>query len=251
MLLLILFICHLLGDFFLQTSKMADDKKEKFKELLIHSIVYGAVFLTVMGIFLKPMYALLPFTTITITHFIVDLIRTKIDKRYNKSTVRFFTFLIDQLIHLGIISAVYSVFDLNSNISKLYGIIVQFSVFKDIVLYTLLFSIILSPTSVLIKKIFQVVCKDEKLQSITNEMNSSDNISPGSLIGMLERVITAILLLCNQFGAIGLVLTAKSIARFKKMEDETFAEKYLIGTLLSLSITLVVTLVINLVISTV
>lgn len=243
MMLLILFICHLLGDFFLQSSKMADSKKQSFKSLLKHCLIYSMMFLIAMGAFLKPLYAMIPFVIIVLSHFAVDLIRTKIDNKYNKLTIQFLTFIIDQLIHLGIITTVYFVFALNSNISKLYATIIKFSGFKDIVLYILLFLSLLTPTSVLIKKIFQIVCKEEKLESVANEKSALDNFSHGSLIGMLERVITAILLLCDQFGAIGLVLTAKSIARFKKMEeDKEFAEKYLIGTLLSLTITLVITL---------
>jgi len=34
-------------------------------------------------------------------------------------------------------------------------------------------------------------------------------------------------------------LTAKSVARFKQLEDRDFAEKYLIGTLTSLALALI------------
>ncbi|NLL73630.1 MAG: hypothetical protein GX237_08895 [Clostridiales bacterium] len=50
---------------------------------------------------------------------------------------------------------------------------------------------------------------------------------------MLEREIIFVLGSMGQFGVIGFVLTAKSIARFKQLEDKDFAEKYLVGTLLS------------------
>ena len=49
----------------------------------------------------------------------------------------------------------------------------------------------------------------------------------------------------NQFGLIGFVLTAKSIARFKQMEDKNFAEKYLIGTLTSFLIVLITILILK------
>ena len=43
-----------------------------------------------------------------------------------------------------------------------------------------------------------------------------------------------IFLALNQYAALGLVLTAKSIARYDKIaKDEQFAEYYLLGTLLS------------------
>ena len=49
----------------------------------------------------------------------------------------------------------------------------------------------------------------------------------------------------NQFGLIGFVLTAKSIARFKQMEDKNFAEKYLIETLTSFLIVLITVLILK------
>ena len=56
---------------------------------------------------------------------------------------------------------------------------------------------------------------------------------------MLEREIILMLGLMGQFGAIGFVLTAKSLARFKQLENKSFAEKYLVGTLLSGGIAIV------------
>ena len=53
----------------------------------------------------------------------------------------------------------------------------------------------------------------------------------GSMIGQLERILIVILLLQNQYEAIGFVLVAKSIARFKQLDDKEFAEKCLVGTL--------------------
>jgi len=56
----------------------------------------------------------------------------------------------------------------------------------------------------------------------------------GAFIGTLERLIILILISINQYAAIGLVLTAKSVARFNKIsEEKPFAEYYLLGTLLS------------------
>ena len=40
-------------------------------------------------------------------------------------------------------------------------------------------------------------------------------------------------MLTGQVSAIGFVLTAKSIARFKQFEAQGFAERYLVGTLAS------------------
>ena len=55
----------------------------------------------------------------------------------------------------------------------------------------------------------------------------------GRLIGILERWLILGLVWVDQWGAVGLVLTAKSIARFKRMDEQAFAETYLIGTMTS------------------
>ncbi len=53
----------------------------------------------------------------------------------------------------------------------------------------------------------------------------------GEWIGILERFITLTLVLTGNFGAIAFILTAKSIARFKALEEsKDFAEYYLLGT---------------------
>jgi hypothetical protein len=56
----------------------------------------------------------------------------------------------------------------------------------------------------------------------------------GAFIGSLERLIILLLISLGQYSAIGLVLTAKSVARYNKIaDDKQFAEYYLLGTLLS------------------
>ncbi len=57
----------------------------------------------------------------------------------------------------------------------------------------------------------------------------------GAVIGILERLIVVALVLVGQYAAIGLVVTAKTIARFRQLEDRQFAEYYLLGTLASIA----------------
>jgi hypothetical protein len=56
----------------------------------------------------------------------------------------------------------------------------------------------------------------------------------GALIGYLERTFVLTFVLLNQFVAIAIVLTAKSITRFEELKDRKFAEYYLVGTLASM-----------------
>jgi hypothetical protein len=60
----------------------------------------------------------------------------------------------------------------------------------------------------------------------------------GRLIGWLERLLICGFALAGQFAAVGFVLAAKSMARFKALDDREFAEQYVLGTLLSTLIAL-------------
>jgi len=67
-----------------------------------------------------------------------------------------------------------------------------------------------------------------------SEVGFAEKNKIGAVIGSLERIIISMLMGAGQYAAIGLVLTAKSVARFNKIsEDKQFAEYYLFGTLLS------------------
>lgn len=73
------------------------------------------------------------------------------------------------------------------------------------------------------------------------QVKSGEIKNGGAMIGIFERYIIFLLLFIGQYGAIGLVLTAKSIARYNKMtEDPQFAEYYLLGTLLSMALVMTI-----------
>ena len=127
----------------------------------------------------------------------------------------------------------------SSSPNNLYIKLQGYENFKTIILYILIFSIILDPASVFIRKLFISISLK------TYPKIYSEELKAGNIIGKLERIIIAILLLNNQFGVIGFVLTAKSIARFKQMENRDFAEKYLIGTLTSFLIVLTTVLILK------
>jgi hypothetical protein len=59
------------------------------------------------------------------------------------------------------------------------------------------------------------------------------DIARGRAIGALERALTLTLILLGEYAAVGWIIAAKSLARFKALEDREFAEYFLIGTLAS------------------
>jgi hypothetical protein len=65
----------------------------------------------------------------------------------------------------------------------------------------------------------------------------------GATIGVLERLLIVTFILVGAEAAIGLVVAAKTIARFRQLDDRDFAEYYLLGTLASVSVAIVTGLV--------
>jgi len=59
-------------------------------------------------------------------------------------------------------------------------------------------------------------------------------IARGRAIGVLERALAVTLVLLGEYGALGLIVAAKALARFRALDDREFAEYFLIGTLASL-----------------
>lgn len=68
----------------------------------------------------------------------------------------------------------------------------------------------------------------------------------GLFIGWLERFLIVTAVLLKSPSMIGLIFAGKSIARFREMKDERFAEYFLIGTFLSVAIALLGGVVIQL-----
>jgi hypothetical protein len=68
----------------------------------------------------------------------------------------------------------------------------------------------------------------------TNEMQNA-----GMYIGWLERFVVLTALVLQSPATVGLILTAKSIARYPELKSVRFAEYFLIGTLLSVSLGIV------------
>jgi len=58
----------------------------------------------------------------------------------------------------------------------------------------------------------------------------------GATIGVLERLLIVVFVVISAEAAVGFVIAAKTIARFRLLDDRDFAEYYLLGTLGSVSV---------------
>ncbi|WP_338453029.1 DUF3307 domain-containing protein [Niallia oryzisoli] len=70
--------------------------------------------------------------------------------------------------------------------------------------------------------------------------NEPDNDTSGRYIGYLERVLIAAFVVINAYPGLALLAAFKTLTRFKQLESKSFAEYYLIGTLISMVIGVVI-----------
>lgn len=91
--------------------------------------------------------------------------------------------------------------------------------------------------AVLVRKVLDldwVAMSDWASAPVLNQNSVRErSLKVGSYIGMAERALLAVFVACGAYHAVGFVIAAKSVARFKDLEDRGFAEYYLVGTLTS------------------
>ncbi len=120
------------------------------------------------------------------------------------------------------------------NILNIVGISIQ-----SIIILIVQILLVHKPTNILIVNIMQ------SYKPVSKEDDNTKNTKKaGRMIGTIERIIMLFFLLIEQYSSVGLVLTAKSIARYNKIsEDKEFAEYYLLGTLLSTICVLMISII--------
>lgn len=235
----LLLAAHFIADFSLQSADWAEKKTQKFRYLAGHAVVYAAVIAAVAFLCIPGNIVWISFTIIALSHFFIDWIRVHADKKYKTPTAHFSSFVIDQVLHIAIIYISVYAFGLNEQIQNWLTNLASAAPVEQILRYALIFIIILDPASVFVKKLSIYVSGG------TNNGGQKKEPPVGSVIGKLERILTVILVLCNEIGAIGFVLTAKSIARYKQLDNQSFAEKYLVGTLSSTAIAIIAALLLK------
>lgn len=214
---ILMLLAHVLGDFYLQNEKICESKqKDRFCSVwtYLHPLIVGAVsWLVVLDISFW-LFALI----LLVSHFVLDSI-----KSYSKDTI--VTFTLDQLAHLAVLILIAYLWHEKANWKA-----PDFMYIKEIFLpeYILAVLILIKPSNIFIKKTLAAHQLQEK---------SSNKI--GSLIGTLERLLTFLLIMAGQFSAVGFLVTAKSILRFKDTQTEK-TEYVLAGTLLSFGVAIVV-----------
>jgi len=207
---------HLFADFVFQPQKWCNLKEEKmiFKIYFFHTIIV----LVCSWILSFSLYFWWAALLIAVFHLIIDLIKNYLfRKKFWKNKL----FFIDQTLHLIVITGIVYWFSKNQRLDFPFFIPTN-SIFVVLALIACT-----KPANIFIRKFMEM----------NNILPVQENtlLNAGRIIGSLERILSFILIAFNQFAAVGFIIAAKTILRFRD-SDTAKTEYVLIGSLLSFGI---------------
>ena len=236
---MLLFLAHIIGDFYLQDESMAKKKEKHLKWVFIHGLCYWLGVLIVTSVVMSRQVFVFG-TGFAVLHALIDIVKYFVPQRKDERNEDTDTrtrngFFIDQLAHFISVPIVAYRFTVSGGVLELCnpvrqvleGIGCSTEDLRTLLIWFVVLLLIHKPVNIAITRIlapFKPRCKSDH----------GDDRNAGRYIGTLERMIMIALISLGQYSAIGLVLTAKSIARYDMItKDPGFSEYYLLGTLLS------------------
>jgi len=216
-LLILQLLAHFVSDFYLQTEKSCKSKADnafKSGHLYIHALITFAcawLFSLNVGYWWA---ALL----IAMLHLVIDGLKSACKNLKG-------AFFIDQLLHVAVIVAAVALFN-NKGVISFPTWLPE----TKVLLWIVAFMFCLRPANFFIQNIF----KEAKI-SIPDCGKEQSLPNAGRVIGNVERMLTLVFVMLGQYEAIGFLLAAKSLLRFRET-DTVKSEYVLVGTLLSFGI---------------
>lgn len=234
---LALYLAHLVTDFVLQPERLVTAKK---RGSLLAYAEHGGIHLLgailFLGFSVPALWKSLSFyglaVALTLTHLVIDWGKIRL-MRSGSIEDGAATFLWDQFLHfLTVWLAAWLIArpSLPGLIAKVRWM--QLEIEKPLLLLVVYLGVIFGG-GYIVRFLTKPLLKTD-LQSLGETTNELQNA--GMYIGWLERFMVLTALVLQSPATVGLILTAKSIARYPEMKSVRFAEYFLIGTLLSLAI---------------
>jgi hypothetical protein len=235
-----LIVGHVACDFYFQPDSWVKKKNErhhKSRELLLHSVLHGIVAASIFYVLSSnstvsnAMYVAI---AVSVTHYVTDLI-----KSYSQKWP-LACFISDQLVHIGVLIAVWLV--ATGQVESLTEQLTIGNLSHKHALYILAYVAIFKPASILISMILKPWTGDLKPEEDTDTLKSA-----GQQIGYFERFLMLTFILLSQYSVIGFLLAAKSVFRFGDLtaaKDKKLTEYVMLGTLASVTVTISIGLIV-------
>jgi hypothetical protein len=220
-------VAHLIADFTFQWQKWSDGKSKK--PITKYHFYHVLVVLVMSFLFSFDPNFWWAAISLAFLHLLVDILKSYLCKKSKSRQAKSAYFFADQFVHLIIIIFVSCLYSYVSSIHCIIGIN---SVYYIAVVAGFLFCA--KPTNIYIQNIlvsFSIETPDTRTENSESGADDEKSLpNAGKLIGITERFLTLALILSGQYGAVGLVIAAKSILRYNSAQK---SEYILVGTLLS------------------
>lgn len=238
--LLLLLIAHLFGDFYFQPKSMVKNKCDgRILAHVLHSLIYFA-FTAVLTIFFfdKWWVALIVCFAVGVLHLLTDYLKSFLQGKFERNVLKILIFLFDQIIHIVtlVVASLFLVefsFLGNSFFIDFYNSIGFGFTYNVGLLYIFSILLMFQPANIINRYVLDTFFKQKEEKDNYND----NDANAGVIIGCLERITMYCFsaFLC-WLEIIPIVLTVKTFVRFKRFntkQGDCFAEKYIVGTLLS------------------
>lgn len=237
---LLLLTAHIIGDFYLQTDKIAQNKDNNKSYMWLHFVAYAFIF-GLAFIVIGTLLSLILIGTVVLLHGIIDYIKIKLvvgrifskSVKDNENNSQIILFIFDQAIHILVIIIISIIYQNIVNKTEIVPWVREIFAYLNfpgskLLRGVLLILMIYKPVNIAFIKLFN------RFKPKINSEEDPSQEKGGATIGFLERLIIIIFLYAQEYSAIGFILAAKSIVRYAKItEKKEFGEYYLIGTLFS------------------
>lgn len=235
--LLAIYLGHLLADFLFQTSRLVEQKRAgKSRAYLIHGLIHYFSCALLLGFFVRgsllSLRAQFVLLGLTLVHLFIDLAKIKLTRRLIKDGP--WAYVCDQGVHLATVIAAAAIIAPSGSFAELAAAIQNArAVRNSVILIPVVYAAVVFGGGYLVRFLTRSLAEGAE----RNSHGKSETLqNAGLYIGWLERFLVMTALLLQSPAMVGLIFTAKSIARYPEFKSERFAEYFLIGTLLSLSI---------------
>jgi len=238
---LALYLAHLLADFVFQTGSVVAGKMEgRWRSYLVHGVTYGATTLAIVATMDPRLVIMWTFERVMLglflVHLLLDWLKLALsDTGWIRDDV--WSFAGDQAAHLATIAGA-TLLITRPGWQSVSIYLANIEAGQDkILLVAVIYVAVVFAGGYFIRFLIRPLWKEGPGES---KREHDAVVNAGLYIGWLERFLALTAVFLQSPGTVGLIFAAKSIARYPELKSPgRFAEYFLIGTLLSISIAIV------------
>lgn len=239
---LALLVAHLAGDLVLRAARAGWEEAEppSLAGSLRHAAVHTLLAYLTVGVFAPAALATVRLHGVIAILVPMHLASDALEPRLRTRTglPAWGTFLADQALHVAVLGGAAALLlpGLRAWLASLYG---AFAAHRVAILWLLvIYLATIFGGGLLIRLLLPGPGAGQAAESPEERAGREAERRLGLTIGWLERTLVLSAVLSSSPTTVGLIVAAKSIVRFKKLDDERFAEYFLLGTFLSLLLAL-------------